>query len=384
MPQTPGSKPKLLILSFSKIEADVRVMRQVNEFIKDYEVTTCGNGPRPHPEVEHIRLIEEIAPLHRKLQGILLNLKQFALAYAVYPTTVDARRKLRGRVFDAVLVNDLPGAGVALGVAPSSKIHLDLHEYWLGLNDENASWRRLRIPYHSWMLREHAAKLESFTTVNRVIAERYLTEFGFRSDIVTNASTYQDLKPQPVNEPLRIVHAGGVNSSRRIDVMMRAIADSHHGATLDLYLMGEGSHEYRKLAALADELGDRVQVHPGVSQTELISTLNQYDVGIHVLAPTSTNNRLALPNKLFDYVQARIAVVIGPTEAMVEVLNKHELGVVTEGFELESITRAVDELTTERVQRFKENADRGAKVLSSESQIPVWRAAIETIRKSLG
>ena len=40
-------KPKLLILSFSPIASDARVLKQVDLFAEDYEVTTCGYGPAP-------------------------------------------------------------------------------------------------------------------------------------------------------------------------------------------------------------------------------------------------------------------------------------------------------------------------------------------------
>ena len=374
-------KPRLLILSFSPIATDARVLRQVNEFVNDYAVTTCGIGPQPHPEVEHIRITDSNPAWRRRGQGILLNLRQFSLAYMLGPKMADARRKLRGRRFDVVLANDLPAARIALGVAPGDRIHLDLHEYWLGIQDQYPSWRRLRIPYYSWMLRRYAAKARSFTTVNRAIAERYRAEFGFSSEVVTNAGLFQPLEPQAVSNPIRLVHSGGVNPGRRIDLMMRAVAASENAVTLDLYLMGEGSPEHSKLVRLANELGERIRVHPAVPQQNLVSMLNGYDAGIHVLAPTCTNNRLALPNKFFDFVQARIAMVTGPTEAMAEILDEHELGVVTDSFDQDAIVRAIDSLTPESVARFKENAHLAAAELAGERQLPVWRRAIEAISK---
>ncbi|MEK8228005.1 hypothetical protein NKG05_20820 [Oerskovia sp. M15] len=40
-------RPRLLILSFSPIVNDARVLKQVEEFREDYEVTTCGYGEAP-------------------------------------------------------------------------------------------------------------------------------------------------------------------------------------------------------------------------------------------------------------------------------------------------------------------------------------------------
>ena len=38
---------KLLIISFSPIARDARVLKQVRLFTPKYEVTTCGFGPAP-------------------------------------------------------------------------------------------------------------------------------------------------------------------------------------------------------------------------------------------------------------------------------------------------------------------------------------------------
>jgi len=166
--------------------------------------------------------------------------------------------------------------------------------------------------------------------------------------------------------------------------MMRAVAASTNDVSLDLYLMGEGSGPRRELERLAAELGSRITIHPPVEQSELVGVLNQYDAGIHVLAPTCTNNKLALPNKFFDFVQARLAIVTGPTAAMVEVLEKYSLGTVTGGFEQEEITRTINELTPEKVREYKARADASAEALGAERQIPAWKASVNSIIVATG
>ena len=45
-------------------------------------------------------------------------------------------------------------------------------------------------------------------------------------------------------------------------------------------------------------------------------TLNAHDVGVYVLPPVSFNHLWALPNKVFDFVQGRLALVVGPSPEM--------------------------------------------------------------------
>ncbi len=375
------TKKRLLILSFPRMESDARIVRQLNALVRDFDVTTCGEGPKPHAGVvEHIELVRGGTFATRHLQGVLLNLKLYELAYSLIPQVAEARKRLRGRDFDVVLANDLPAAGVAATIVPNDRIHLDLHEYWPGLHDDVERWRKIRRPHYVWMLKKYAAHARGHSTVNEAIADRYEKEFGFRSDVVANAAPFRaDLRPAAVADSIRMVHSGGVNPGRRIDVMMRAVAAASIDVSLDLYLVGKGSDTYQQLERLAEELGDRVRILPPVTQAELVSTLNAYDVGIHVLAPTCTNNKLALPNKFFDFVQARLAMITGPTEAMVEILRERDLGIVSDGFGQEAVTAAINSLTSEAVTSFKQHADVAAEELGAERQIPVWRRSIDAI-----
>lgn len=370
----------MLILSFSGIENDGRVLRQIDEFSRDFDVTTCGAGEQPRPGVTHVR-VEHVTPAWaRHAQGLLLHLKQYRLAYWVVPYIREARRRLKAGNFDVVIANDLTAAGVAAAIAPGSRTLLDLHEYWPGLHDDVAEWRKLREPYHRWLLRAYAGRAAARTTVSQVIADRYHAEFGFDVEVVANASVLRELSPVATSSPLRFVHSGIAKPARRIEVMMRAVAASTTGATLDLYLTGVGSDYHRGLQRLAAELGERIRIVPPVPHAELIGRLNHYDVGLPFLPPTTTNIRLCLPNKFFDYVQARLAIVSGPTQAMADLIAEHDLGVVTESFEVEALTAAVDALSTQTVAGFKEHTDVAAHVLAGETQIAVWRRIVDRIQ----
>ncbi len=380
----PGARPRLLILSFSFVANDARILKQIRLFRDDYEVVSCGFGPAPAGVAEHLELRYGEARPAVLLRAACIRLHAFGLAYAVTPAVREARRLLRGQRFDVVLANDLDTAGAALSAARAERIHLDIHEYWPGRQDQNEAWVKVRRPFYLWQLRRYARRIGSVTTVSDTIAKRYADEFGITASVVTNASPMRDFEPRPVAQPLRIVHSGASLSNRRVEHIMRAVAAAGNGATLDLYLVGEGTPYHAGLVALADELGDRVRLLPPVPNDRLLDVLNDYDVGIHVLPPTNTNNALALPNKFFDYVQARLALLIGPTASMAELLHRHDLGVVTDDFEPEAITRAVERLDGETVGRYKANAHEAARGLSAEAQNAGWRRAIDGIVSGAG
>lgn len=344
---------------------------------------TCGYGPSPGVAVEHVEIPYEEPRWRTLVRAAFIRLYAFRLAYRVSQPVYLAKRTLKrsGFRFDAVLANDLDTAGASLSVAHADRIHLDLHEYWPGRDDQNPAWVRLRQPFMAWQLRHFARRVRSVTTVSDTIARRYLDEFGFESAVVANASPFKQLQPSTVREPLRLVHSGATRPNRKIEIMLQAVAASRAGVTLDLYLTGEGTAYYEYLRNLTHELGERVRILPPVPHAQLVETLNRYDIGLHLLPPTNTNNALALPNKFFDYVQARIGIIIGPTASMVEVLKQHDFGVVTDEFSAQSLTKAIDSLEIESVRQFKQNSHRAAQELSAEVQSQAWWVAINRILK---
>ncbi|MEK8228007.1 hypothetical protein NKG05_20830 [Oerskovia sp. M15] len=111
----------------------------------------------------------------------------------------------------------------------------------------------------------------------------------------------------------------------------------------------------------------------------LAETLRDYDVGVHLLAPTNFNNRWALPNKVFDYVQARLGLIVGPTPEIAEMVMNHDLGAVCDGFAPEDLTRALEAITQGQVAAWKRSSHLSALDLSSAPQVEVWRRAVDAL-----
>lgn len=369
-------RQRLLILSLSDISQDARVRKQVELFAERYEVTTCGFGEAARDDIEHLPLTGRVSRRFKYVEALALRLHWYSLAYRLHPRSREARRALRGRSFDAVLANDVDTVEVAQAIVDPLHVHADLHEYFPGLHDQNPAWVRLRKPFLDWILRRFVTPVGSVTTVSETIARRYEAEYGFAAGVVRNAAALASLQPSTVGEPIRLVHSGVAQENRRIEVMMRAAAVSKTPLTLDLYLTGVGSDYHSSLLALAEELGDRVTVQPPVPQRDLVRVLNSHDVGVFILPDTNTNYRLALPNKFFDYVQARLALIISPTEDMERLLRQHDLGIVAQGTDVDAVVAAFDDLSSDDVTRWKRNADSAAVENSAEAQNPVWEAAI--------
>ncbi|ALJ19383.1 hypothetical protein [Microbacterium sp. No. 7] len=363
---------RVAVISFSTLRSDPRVLKQL-PLLAGHEVTTIGHGEAPDGVAAHIRVPDEAQAW--QYPRIPVIARRYRHAYAHNPAVAAVRAQTGPGRFDAVIANDLDAAGVAAWLRAPLGFHLDLHEFAPEQNAELWRFRTFVAPFLRWQLRTYARQARSTSTVGHEIAQRYAREFGLDPAVVMNASAFQERAPHATPDTIRLVHAGAALPNRRIEEMIEAAgAAAAAGAplTFDVFLAPNHPAYAEELARLADR-HPAVTVCPAIPHRELVARLAEYDVGVHLLAPTNYNNLVALPNKLFDFVQARLGVVIGPSPEMSRVVDEHGLGVVAGGFAADDLRSELMRLTPARVDAFKQAADRAASALSSERQSDVWR-----------
>ena len=180
---------------------------------------------------------------------------------------------------------------------------------------------------------------------------------------------------------MKLVHSGGVAVQRRLDLMIQGVRDSSADVILDLFLVGGETPLLTRLKALAAD-DPRIRFREPVPYPELVSTLNGYDVGLSIFPPTTFNLAWCLPNKFFDYVQARLGVIVGPSPEMASFVEEYGIGMVLPDFEPASLARALESLTAEQVTAWKSASAAHASALSSESQAAIWDELITRVLTS--
>jgi hypothetical protein len=117
---------------------------------------------------------------------------------------------------------------------------------------------------------------------------------------------------------------------------------------------------------------------------DLPVTLNDYDVGVFWIPPTHTNARFALPNKFFDFVQARLAVAVGPSVEMQRLVEKHGLGVVSRDFSVQECAESLRSLSATTVASFKKASHLASRELSFDEDRRVMQTALTDLFSSGG
>jgi hypothetical protein len=318
-----------------------------------------------------VRVPDGLSTLPTTPRGVLaLAARQFEAAALAAPAVRWAAAAVGGDRFDLVVANDARVLALADHLAAGAPVWADLHEWAPEERTHVLSWRLLVSPFMTWLCARFLPRAAAVSTVGAAIAELYLERFGVEAQVVRNAGPFRDLAPGGVDSGrIRLVHSGAAVHGRSLETMVEAMALLDDRFTLDLYLVpgGDGGAYLRRIQQLA--AGDaRIRFVDPVTPDELPAALNAYDVGVFWIPPTHTNARLTLPNKFFDYVQARLAIAIGPTVEMVSLVQQHGLGVVATGFDADACAASLRVLDAEQVAAFKRASHAVARELSFDHE----------------
>lgn len=362
--------PRILVLSFSRIAGDARVLRHVQVLAEGGEVTTCGYGPAPQGAHDHVPVEDGLASLPQTPAGVaLLAARRYAAAERAAPAVRQALQRLAGRRFDLVVANDARSLPVALDVAAGAPVWADMHEWAPQERTQDWRWRLLVAPFADALCRRYLPRCAATTTVAGAIARMYSDRYGVPCEVVRNTPGYQELEPTPVaGDRVRMVHSGGSVPGRSIETLLEVTAALPERFTLDLYLVpgGDGGRYHRRLSSMAARC-ERIRMQEPVPPASLPAVLNRYDVGLVSLPPLTVNAVNALPNKFFDYVQARLAVVVPPLHEMASLVRRHGLGAVTTGPGTAPLAATLRQLDEGSLARCKQAASVAARELSSQA-----------------
>jgi hypothetical protein len=365
---TPDGNKHILILSFSEISRDPRVSRQLATLAGRYQVTVIGYGELAMSGVRMVTIAANVPSLRSRLAAAWkLLLGSYEAFYWGESNVREALIRGQDIPCDLVLANDLDSLPLALRLADGRPVVCDAHEYAPREFEDNVLWRLFFMRFKEFLCRKYLPRCARVTTVCRGIADEYLKHFGVLPEVVTNASDYVESSPSPVESgQIRLIHHGGANPSRCIELMIRMMEYLDERFSLTLMLMANDPAYYDRLKRLASG-NARIIFRDPVPFSAIVATLNSYDMGVYILKPNSFNNRHALPNKFFEFIQARLAVAIGPSPEMAGIVKEYDLGIVAADFNPETLAGSLNTLTREQVEHHKNRSHQAALALSSEA-----------------
>jgi glycosyltransferase involved in cell wall biosynthesis len=165
-----------------------------------------------------------------------------------------------------------------------------------------------------------------------------------------------------------IIYQGVLNVGRGLENMISAMK---HLDDFQLQIFGGGDIEDR-LKQLSRDLGveARVNFMGRIPFGQLRAYTRQASLGISLEEERGLNYRFALPNKLFDYVQAGIPVLVSGLPEMRRIVEEYGIGQILDDPEPQNLARQIREMmgSDEWRMQWKKNLSKAAAELCWEKE----------------
>lgn len=375
----------ILMIAFSNLKTDSRVRRHVNLLKNNCTLTVACFDAAPTTEYNLALLQKADLTLSRKVKlAVLLGLRLFKHAYQLQHPYFSLTHQLTKKV-NLIIANDVESLPLAFEVAEKHRcpVVLDAHEYAPRHFEDKFIWRLFFQPLNLYLCNTYIPRVKAMITIGKGLAREYEKHFQVKPVIITNANHFHNLMPSPVNgNSVRLVHHGIATPSRKLELMVEMMDYLDERFTLDMYLLSSGyasakTRDYpTELKALAAK-NPRVRILDPIKSEQIVAKINEYDMGVFLIPPINFNYENTLPNKLFDFIQARLAIAVGPTPEMAEIVNQYNLGVVSDDFTAQSLADKLIKLTQEDLIRFKNNTSAAAKQLNAEENAKILLDVID-------
>ncbi len=222
-------------------------------------------------------------------------------------------------------------------------------------------------------------------TVSKPIQNYFRNNYNKDFGLIRNVGMFRhDKEYKPVENEVVVIYQGAVNKGRGLELMLEAL---RHLKGVRLWIIGGGDvlEELKKMAVTLD-VSEKVTFTGRVNLEQLWQYTSQAHIGISLEEDLGLNYRYALPNKIFDYVQARIPVVVSSLPEMKALVEQYGIGEVLEERTPEKLAEKIQYLAINsgKQDQLRQNIELAARDLcwqrEEEKVIRLYREASERVQ----
>lgn len=359
-------RKKVLILSYSKIDSDPRVLRQIAFFEKlGFEIFL--SGLEYQGAYTFFPLQKSKNPIFKayKLGLMLTRQAKLRVKEFLFHSSLKEMMNIEPNL---ILGNDLETWPLAISLRdsnPQARVIFDAHEQYAKEFNDRLSWNWFHKRFIRQVCKRYIPQADAFTTVCDGIARDYAKDYGVKARLILNTPDFEhDIFPRPIQGKIKLVHHGIANRSRKIEKMIRMMDYLGENFELNLILVPADSNYLDELREIS--LHKNINFLPPVPTQDISRFISQFDLGIFLLEPVNFNYKYALPNKFFEFIQARLAIAIGPSPEMQKIVEMEKIGIVASSFEEEELAGLILATSPHQLMKMKNNSDRVARKYSNE------------------
>ena len=272
---------------------------------------------------------------------------------------------LSQRNYDVIILEDLKLLPLVINKKNKSKIIFDAREYYPKQFENSIVFKLIESKFNYRLCYNYVNKTDLMLTVSRKIQEEYSNKFKVDVKLIMSAPKFNDITINDINpKKIKIVHHGMANRNRQLEKMINCFKDFNDNFIFDLYLVGNNKY-IEELKLIASDC-QRIQIKNPIKHDQIVKTLSSYDIGFFYVEPSTFNLKYCLPNKFFEFIQARLAILTGPTSEMSFLIDKYEIGMYSKKFDTNEIIKLVNNMTLDNLKTYKKNTHFAAQNLCFE------------------
>ncbi len=255
----------------------------------------------------------------------------------------------------------------------------DSHEYFTEVPELVASPIKQKIwkSIERWIF----PKLKDVFTVNDSIARLFEKDYGIRPVVVRNVPPMRKIEKTvsrqelglPDDKKILIMQGSGINIDRGAEEMVEAM--QYLDNVLLLIIGGGDVIEILKQKVKQLGLENRVVIKGKLPYEKLMQYTANADLGLSLDKNTNINYRFSLPNKVFDYLQAGIPVLVSNLVEIRKIIERYDVGYCIANHNPVEIAEKTQEILNNQLlmDRWKNNVIFAAMELNWENESDVLK-----------
>ena len=256
----------------------------------------------------------------------------------------------------------------------NAKLIYDAHELFTEVPElnERKLIKKIWTKIEEWIF----PKLDKIITVNQSIAEVYFEKYKKKLLVIRNVPSKLIEKTSvsraelglPEDKFILIIQGSGLNIQRGIE---EAILAMHLIEKCLMLIIGDGDVIPSAIELVKNEkLDEKVKFLSKRPYNEMMQFTKNADIGLSLDKPLSTNYKLALPNKVFDYIQAGIPIISSNLIEIRKIIEKYKIGFCIQQVTPDNIANQVNFIidNPEILNEYKLNCIRTAEIENWENE----------------
>lgn len=218
-------------------------------------------------------------------------------------------------------------------------------------------------------------KLKNCYTVCQSIANYYNKKYGTSFKVIRNLPEKNYNKPSKfpfeINDKKIILYQGAINKGRGLELMIDSMK---HLNNCIFVIIGTGDI----LNALKEKvnllnLDEKIKFLGRIEPHKLVNLTPLADLGLSIEEDLGLNYRYALPNKIFDYIQAQVPILISDLPEMKNIIDTFKVGKIFYNRNPIAVANQIEQMLSLEKSFF-------GKSLKIASEELIWDTEIEKLK----